>query len=274
MPPTLDRRLAPIPQRALPIGARATDAPLTPAQIKAEWIKCWLSPEYFIDTYCYIYDATETEAWLPFKLWPAQVEALRLIHANPKTIILKARQLGLTWLVLAYILWLMLFKPAATIAIFSRRQEEADYLLGIERLKGMFYRLPTWMQFAVLVDNNRHWQLSNGSVARSFPTSAGDSYTTTFAFADEFDLVEDQGLLLRSVEPTISGGGKMVLLSRADKKTPESEFKRLYRAAKVGDGPWKSIFLPWHVRPGRDAKWYAAQKADSLDHYPIARCRA
>lgn len=56
----------------------------------------------------------------------------------------------------------------------------------------------------------------------------------------------------------------MLMISTVDKGKPESPFKRIYRAAKAGDTEWKSIFLPWHARPGRDAKWYAAQKADVL----------
>jgi hypothetical protein len=222
-----------------------------------------MSATYFADNYANYYDATE-KTWSPFHLWPAQIHALNFIHAHPLTVILKARQLGLSWLALAYILWLMLFKPVASISIFSRRQEEADYLLGMERLKGMFYRLPIWMQFKVLVDNNRHWQLSNGSVARAFPTSAGDAYTTTFALADEFDLVEDQGSLIRAVKPTIDGGGKMLLLSKSDKSNPESEFKRIYRAAKRGEGPWRCLFLPWNVRPSRTPEWYQEQVQDSM----------
>lgn len=265
MPGTIDRSLAPIPQRVLPMGAEAPAAPASGVDIKREWARCLVSPEYFIDTYCHIYDADpDNGRWIPFKLWPAQVATLRLIHANPLTAILKARQLGLTWLILGYILWQVLFKPVATVSIFSKRQEEADYLLGIERLKGMFYRLPIWMQYVVLVDNTRHWQLSNGSVVRSFPTSAGDSYTATFAFADEFDLVEDQDKLIRAVKPTIDGGGKMVLLSKADKSNPQSPFKRVYMSGKKRNGPWTAIFLPWYIRPSRDAAWYQAQVDDSI----------
>jgi hypothetical protein len=56
----------------------------------------------------------------------------------------------------------------------------------------------------------------------------------------------------------------MVLLSRTDKTQPESEFKRIYREAKAGRSPWTPVFLPWHVRPARNAAWYEEQKADIL----------
>lgn len=225
--------------------------------------KCWESCAYFINNYCYIYDATQGE-WLPFKLWTAQEETLEVITLEQLIIILKARQLGLTWLVLAYALWLMLFHPAATVLLFSLRDTEAVYLLSDERLKGMFSQLPEWLKVPVKKDDAHVWQLSNGSTAKAFPTSAGDSYTATLAIVDEADLVPDLNKLMRRVKPTIDGGGKMILLSRSNKSLPQSEFKRIYRAAKQRLTKWRSVFLPWSVRPERDEAWYAEQRADIM----------
>jgi hypothetical protein len=69
---------------------------------------------------------------------------------------------------------------------------------------------------------------------------------------------------MRAVKPTIDAGGRMVLLSRADKSKPQSAFKRVYRAARQGRTGWVPVFLPWFARPDRTAEWYAAQKADVL----------
>jgi len=170
----------------------------------------------------------------------------------------------MTWLVLFLALWLMLFYPSATVLIFSKRDDEAVYLLR-DRLKEMYKRLPVWMQARrILIDNDHEFMLSNGSVARCFPTTAGDSYTATLAIVDEADLVPDLGRLLNSVKPTIDGGGRLVLLSRSDKSKPQSEFKNIYRAAKARLNSYLAIFLPWYARPGRDAAWYEAQRNDSL----------
>lgn len=117
----------------------------------------------------------------------------------------------------------------------------------------------------VLTDASHVWQLSNGSVAYAFPTTAGDSYTASFVFVDEADLVPDLARLMNAVKPTIDGGGGMVLLSRVDKDTPGSIFKKTYLAARAGKTPWHSIFLPWWSRPERDQQWYEEQKADILE---------
>lgn len=235
---------------------------MTPEE-QREWLACRRSALYFVHRYCYIEDATAGE-WIPFELWREQAQTLRAISDNRLMVILKARQLGLTWLVLGYALWRILFHPAATVLLFSRRDDEAVHLLD-HRLKGMYKRLPPWMHVReILTDNAHQWQLSNGSTAHAFPTTAGDSYTATLAIVDEADLVPDLGRLMRAVKPTIDGGGRMILLSRSDKSRPQSEFKNIYRGAKSGASPWTAVFLPWYVRPERSAAWYTEQKADIM----------
>jgi hypothetical protein len=241
-----------------------TTAPSTEELARTEWLKCALSSAYFINEYCYIYDATVGE-WIPFKLWPEQIAVLDDLDHHPWVVALKARQLGMTWLILCYILWKMIFHPSFTALIFSRREIESIYLLSKDRLKGVYSRLPDWAQVRqVLTDSSHTWQLSNGSVAYAFPTSAGDSYTAGFVFVDEADLVPDLPALMNAVKPTIDGGGQIVLLSRVDKRTPSSLFKRTYLAAKAGLTRWKAVFLPWWTRPERDLAWYNDQKNDIL----------
>ena len=236
---------------------------MTPAE-RHEWLVCAESPAYLIHTYVVIYDAT-TRTWLPLHLWPAQVRVLRIVQQCQHVILLKARQIGMTWLVLAYALWMVLFQPGSTILLFSRRDDEAVDLLDF-RLKGMFIRLPAWLRrpVAIVTDNNHQRALSSGSRALAFPPNAGDSYTATMAIIDEADLIPDLDRLMGSVEPTINAGGKLVLLSRPDKRKPTSPFKAMYRAAKTEQSSYTPIFLPWSARPGRDAAWYAAQQQQAL----------
>ena len=225
-----------------------------------EWLKCSKSFAYFADTFIKIYDATLTE-WIDFKLWKEQLKAANDIATNRLVIVLKARQLGMTWLCLAYLLWLMIFRKGATVLIFSRRETEAGYLMW--RLRNMYKRLPDFMQAREIVtDNTLAFQLSNGSVAYAFPTTAGDSYTATAVLVDEADLVPDLNALMQAVKPTIDAGGQMLMISRSNKKVPNSPYKNLFRAAVKGLNTWHPIFLPWWVRPERDEAWYEAIKAD------------
>lgn len=231
--------------------------------IRDEWLRCEASSVYFIHNYCKILDAVAAK-WIPFELWPAQYSTLKDLESELLLVILKARQLGLTWLCLAWFLWKILYRPAQTCLLFSRREDEAIYLLKY-RLKGMYRRLPPWMQtYKFLVDSQHEWHLDNGSVAYAFPTTAGDSYTASTVLVDEADLVPDLPALMNAVKPTIDAGGQMILLSRSNKEEPNSAFKQYYRAAKAGENQWKSIFLPWTVRPSRTVEWYEDQKIDVL----------
>jgi hypothetical protein len=227
-----------------------------------ETARCHESTLYFVNNHCQIYDATDRK-WIPFHLWADQAITLKTIANNQRVVILKARQLGLTWLVLSYFLWLMLFRPAATCLLFSKREEEAKELL--KRLIGIYNHLPPYLRTSSIVrQNTTEFELSNGSIAHAFPTNAGDSYTATAALGDEFDLVENQNDFLASVQPTVDGGGQLILLSRVDKKTPNSAFKMTYIGAKAGGTSWTPVFLPWFVRPTRTVQWYNQKKIDIL----------
>jgi len=225
-----------------------------------EWLKCQQDVAYFVRRYLSIYDATAQD-WRPFDLWPAQIETLTTMTTARKLVILKARQLGITWLSLAYALWLLLFHSPATVLLFSLREAESKELLW--RLKGMYDRLPDWMQArSVVLSNGTRWDLSNGSRALAFSTKSGRSYTGTLALVDEADFVPELSQFLNAVKPTIDAGGQLFLVSTADKKRPVSPFKNLFRAALQKTGDYQHIFLPWSARPERDARWCATTRAE------------
>lgn len=233
----------------------------TPDQ-QAEWDACQADPVYFVRTYCRIFNAT-IKRWIPFTLWDAQEEVLEAFQTEPLLISLKARQLGFTWLTLCHFLAQMLFQPAATILIFSKRDDEAIELL-CERLKLIHANLPTWMQQRVTVSNDHTWKLANGSLARAFPTTGGRSYTASHVLMDEADFMPNFGRVMNAVQPTIDAGGQMVIISTTDKEHPQSTFKNMFRAAAAQETEYFPIFLPWFARPSRTQEWYKARVKDSL----------
>jgi hypothetical protein len=83
---------------------------------------------HFADTYCQVLSETAGPSpdWIPFKLWPAQRDVAREFQDKRLVVVLKARQLGLTWLALALGLWHVLLHPVATVLLFSRRDDEAS----------------------------------------------------------------------------------------------------------------------------------------------------
>ncbi len=229
---------------------------------QVEWLACAESFPYWCDRWAQVYDAS-ARSWLPFHLWPAQIDVADLLQRERLVVMLKARQLGMSWLTVAYGLWLMLFHPAATVLLFSKRDAEAVHLLSF-RLRGIYCRLPPWMAArAVLVENAHEFRLSNGSAALAFPTTGGRSYTGSLAIVDEADYC-DLAPLLDAVKPTIDAGGQLVLVSTVDKSAPGSAFKRIYQAARAGENDYRPVFLPWSARPDRTGAWYDGVRRDIL----------
>ena len=211
---------------------------------------------------------TSTRAWIPFKLWDAQIEVLYCFDTHQFVIILKARQEGLTWESLAWALFTSQYRPIATVLLFSLSDREAMALLSQERFVGMFERLPDHIKTTQIDQSNAHFlSFDNGSNITAPPSTRGDSYTATLAIVDQADLVRNLSKLLLAAKPTIEAGGQMILLSRADKDRPNSRFKRIFRNAikPHSNSRYHPIFLPWSADPGRDQAWYYAVKADEFD---------
>lgn len=220
----------------------------------------FLLPHEFIPK-CQIYDSV-SEHWISFGLWRSQTEALSALQHHKLIVWLKARQLGATWLTLAYALYKAIHSPIQDILIFSKRETEARYLLSNQRLMGMYQRLSTSVQASAVASTRI--EFSNGSVIRGFPSTTGDSYTATLAIVDEADLVPDLDTLLTSVKPTIDAGGQLILLSRANKAKYASPFKKIFRDAMLGKNDYFPIFHGWQVHPDRDQEWYETQLRNAI----------
>lgn len=230
----------------------------------AELAHCKADAIYWVTTYARIYD-NETKGWIPFTLWPAQVDAAHMFLEEQFVMSLKARQLGLTWLwALALPLWEMLFDPISEALLFSQGEVEALELLSEQRMRGMYSRLPDWMRLPIgSADSKSEFRLNNGSGARALPpTRGGDSRTVTRLVVDEADLIDNFSELLARAEPTVGRSGKIAIIGRAAKNKPNSPFKKMYKAAKLGESKYKMLFIPWYAHPERTAEWYEQQKRD------------
>lgn len=209
-------------------------------------------------------DATPSE--MPFHMWDAQRGLLADILSERLLLILKARQLGISWLVCAYALWLCLFRPGRLVLMFSIGQGEANELM--RRVQVMYYRLPADMRAklpSVTEENKTAFGWSNGSKIESLPSrkSAGSGYTASLIILDEFSKNENDASLYTAVKPTVDGGGKMIILSTAN--GTDNLFYELCQKAIKGAGKFVFRFLPWWDRPGRTPEWYASVAADAID---------
>lgn len=82
------------------------------------------NPEYFVRTYGHIENKDSDEVIVPFKLWKAQAQALQDFRSYRRCIVLKARQLGISWLVLHYAAWLMLHPGKQSSACLRQKSRQ------------------------------------------------------------------------------------------------------------------------------------------------------
>ena len=222
----------------------------------AEVAKCQNSFLYFLAAHCKILASSKSAEWIAFEPWPDQKQIAGNLVAHRLLVLLKARQLGFTWIVIAYCLWRCLFWPIQTVLLFSKRDDEAIELVE-SRLREMYERLPAWMrQTKLTVDKSHAVEFPNGSRVIAFSTKGGRSYTATIAVIDEADYVPDLLAMLAAVKPTIDAGGQLILLSSADKAKPESPFKKIFLGAMRQENTYCPIFCGWRSAPWRTQTWY------------------
>jgi len=224
----------------------------------------------FIKAFVKIHNEDTGEPML-FALWPEQERVLKEVHEHRLNVILKARQLGFTWLCLAYCLWRMLCRAGLRTAAVSRTESEAKEL--VDRVVLMLRHLPQWMvTYGKPSDKGVTWESTslevkvhhpNGEDSRFQAYPAGPesarSYTASVLLLDEWAAQEYAKAIWTAAFPTINRptGGKVIGLSTAKRGTFHEE---VWNGAVTGDNGFHPIFVPWHADPRRDSGWYEATK--------------
>ena len=235
-----------------------------------EFIKCRDDAAYFINNYCIIDDTQEIggqSGVMPFRLWDDQLTTLRTIENKRKIVILKARQLGISWLVCAYVLWFLMFHSGKLALMFSKTEDDAKEL--IRRISVMYQRLPVWMHECCPLAKNPNvmsiW-FKNGSRAKAdaATATAGSGETASILVLDELAKIANARPLYTASAATVANGTtKLIALSSAF--GTGNLFHDIWSDAFAGRNDFEPIFLPWWSRPGRDQAWYDEQVRNSPD---------
>ena len=189
---------------------------------------------------------------VPFELFDYQAETEQVLDEHQYTVVLKARQLGLTTLVMARALHMLLFEPGTNILLVSKDQPTADSAL--ELLDFMWRFLPPWMRARapeLTNDSVREhvWRFPDGMTSRieSKPATktVGAGGTYTLVIWDEAALAAHQDDTFRTLMPTTEAGGDMIVFSTA--RGAHNRFAQVYRGAERGESEFATVFHPWWV---------------------------
>lgn len=199
-------------------------------------------------------------------MYDCQAQAAEQLCAGEWLWILKARQLGITWLMAAYVVWLVTFHERRTIAILNQDKEYAEDF--ISRIRLIYTLLPDDMHQPLGVDNKTRMEfLGTGGLVRAFAasTKSARSLTADLVVFDEAAFIEVvRAGILRAARaaaaPTLERGrGQMVALSTS--AGPRGDFYETFQDASAGKSRFKAIFFPWSAHPDRDQAWYDKESA-------------
>lgn len=203
----------------------------------------------------------EEGQFVPFRLYPFQREIAEKLMAGKWLWILKARQLGLTWLLAAYAVWLVLHAPNQKVLVLSKDRDAAAIFL--ERAKQILARLPEGSSCKPRVNNEQRLVLSDddgGGEIQSLAAgkSAIRSLVANLVILDEAAFNPRLDEHLRAAPPAVEHSrGQVVGISTSD--GPRGRFHEVWHAAHEARTPFEPVFIPWHRHPSRDAAWYARQ---------------
>jgi hypothetical protein len=225
----------------------------------SEIVKCGKDPEYFFNSYLKIQHPVK--GLIPFKTFEFQNECIDDFIDNRFNIVLKARQLGMSTLVAAYAVWMALFQREKSILIIATKLSVAQNF--ITKVKSMIRSLPKWIMLPEIVANNKQMvQFSHGSQIKAIPTSedAGRSEALSLLIVDEAAFVRNFDTIWTGIYPTISTGGRVIILS-----TPNGvggQYYKLYTDAEAGLNEFNAMKIPWEVHPERDSEWFTKTTAN------------
>jgi len=219
--------------------------------IRQEFVKCAQDPVYFMKKYYWIQHPQRGR--IQFGLYPFQEKVLNLFRNNSYCITNKSRQLGISTLVSAYSLWLMLFNKDKNILVIATKQETAKNM--VTKVRFAYDNLPSWLRIKAVEDNKLSLRLLNGSQVKAVSASgdAGRSEAVSLLIIDEAAFIENIEDIFASAQQTLATGGGCIAIS-----TPYGTgnwFHKTWIKAQSGENKFVPIKLPWTIHPERTQAW-------------------
>jgi len=203
--------------------------------------------------------------------WYWQRAVLDDWREHPLSMVLKARQIGITWLAAGYALWKLLTMPGTRALVVSINEDEA--IKVVNRIFDMFVSLPEHLRFEAEVTKPTRGARPSTLIEFTFPDGrissvvglpstrrAGHGETATIVLLDEYARHEYARESWKAVFPTVDNGGQLIAISTgngvSNEQTGEGNF---FHHLWVNHEEYgiEARFLAWDLHPDRDEAWYA-----------------
>jgi len=256
-------------------------------------LKCSEDFLFWVNTFCWINRVVEATAKgnvsgdgmlaIPMITWPVQDAAYRRIvqaQRDGRAICIeKARDMGASWLCIAFIAWQCVFSKGANWLVISRKEEEVwlpgDQKALFSKIEFIIDHMPEWMR-PEIEKRERHFRFPHtGSVISGESTNsyAGVGDRRTGLFVDEAAAID----ILRKIVANTSDTVPFRIFNSTNRAGS------YFTSQMLGSGRYEVVQMPWWDHPvkgegrrwvtGRDGKirvtsnWYEAESAkrDSVD---------
>lgn len=234
----------------------------------AEAIKCRKSWRYFVDNYVYIRtNEGGLEKMVPY---PWQYLVIHELVHRRNVVVLKSRQVGLSWTAAIYGLWLGLFHDRQQIYFFSINGDKA--ISQLNRVKIILDGLPVWMKAGVTsLQKSVNFAYTRSYIVSSTAgPNAGRGESANFVFCDEMAFWQFDDYMWTGIYPTLSSGGSVGLIGSTPPEPERGDCRYLRLLEDVNQGiankdsiwsKWRSIVIHYSQCRGRDENWVLREKA-------------
>ncbi len=185
--------------------------------------------------------------------WPYMHRVLDDLLTHRWIFVLKSRQVMLTWIMCAYLLWVVLFQKGKKVAIQSKKEKDANAIL--ERMKIIYDNMPSWKPHAEFT-YCRVKVPENMSDIYGIPSGEAQIRSFTFSkiFSDEYGFQEDLEDTFKASKPAVDGGGQFIAVTTPPKEK-NFAYKCLDSALFTEEYNGKIVKIHYSERPDRGPEW-------------------
>tara|TARA_R110000796_G_scaffold742_1_gene2760 strand:- start:8041 stop:9897 length:1857 start_codon:yes stop_codon:yes gene_type:complete len=235
---------------------------LTGTEIMYEYTECLIDPVYAICTYLKTFDKTQ-EGFVPFKLFPKQIQIVEAYKKYRFTMITKPRQAGVSTTSAAYAATKAVFadpnNPEAILIIANKQEMAFEFL---DKIKDFVSQYPRWVwgdeyygtdekegKSIYLVESKKELKLPNGSRIKAVATSkdALRGFTPTWLIMDEAAFIDDGAIVFGAALTALGTGGRATLISTPNGM--DALYHKTYEQSKKGKNDFHIIEMKWYQDP-------------------------
>lgn len=190
-------------------------------------------------------------------LWLTELEPALRENRPIRVVILKARQLGFSTMVQAFMLWMALTRPGRGCLVMTHKEDASQNLF--RKIEVMIDELPPAYaaRLAQIEDRSqqgrmRSWKRPVRSAIKvdtAGNKNVGRGFTFQIVHASEVAFWEHYKRVFGSLMSALRKKPGTIMIVETTANGTGTPFHRLWKRAKSGKGLWRAKFYPWHEDP-------------------------